>query len=259
MSYFCSNPTHFPIRIASFPKNIGFVRNLRVLDLSKNRLVNLDGIQNCVHLSELYLGNNSLNDSQLRHLVSLSELEVLDLSHNNLRDSKSWTLIESLLKLRILFNNMNEYSTITFKKPSLMLEHIQINDNNLTNIEFSSPKISVISLSLKNNQLSQIKGLANLQSLQNLHCDNNQLVSIESLQQMINVKQITANTNRLTVFNPPQSNTLEVIELSSNQLSNFDFLAICPYIKELKISNNKIRHFPDCPSYFINLVSLDLS
>jgi len=64
--------------------------------------------------------------------------------------------------------------------------------------------------------------------------------------------------NSLTKFIPPTLNHLEILDLSSNQLQNFDFLSDCPFMKKLNISNNKITRLPSCITNFANLTSLNI-
>lgn len=59
-----------------------FAPQLKVLDLSHNRLISLEGLSACYSLKKLNLSYNYVADDQLKHLINLIKLKKIDLSHN---------------------------------------------------------------------------------------------------------------------------------------------------------------------------------
>ncbi|MBN8217248.1 MAG: leucine-rich repeat domain-containing protein [Spirochaetes bacterium] len=66
---------------------IGLFPNLRLLDLSRNLLEDIDEIGELASLEELYLGENRVTDLLL--LSACKRLRILDLSQNRVRDLSS--------------------------------------------------------------------------------------------------------------------------------------------------------------------------
>ncbi len=110
-------------------QGIEFLPNLKLLDLTRNRLESVDVSKNTL-LQELYLGSNELEEldlsqnSQLTHLeVFINEIAELDLSGTP--------------KLENLYANKNDLTKLDLSN-NPMIEEIQVSDNDLE--ELTLPK-----------------------------------------------------------------------------------------------------------------------
>ena len=233
--------------------------NLEFLDLTSNRIINIEGISQCYRLKELYLGYNFLSDEQLEILKNFKDLTVLDISHNHLKDENVTKITESFDKLRILINNSNDFSCIIFEKNSLSLEEIYLDDNKLQKLEFKKPKVAINTLHIKNNNLNDISGLSNLESLKVLAFDNNKLKKIDDLSLLKNLTRVTGSNNNMEKVAFDTRNEIEYIDFAKNELTNIDFLSQCLNINMAYLAGNKILSMSNDESYYMNLVSLDLS
>ncbi len=192
-------------------------------------------------------------------IEGLKELELLDISHNHIKEEGAIKITERLPKLRIFINNMNEYTEIAFQQTSNMLEQIYLDENNLYTLEFHQPKRSMVTLSVKGNNISEIMGINNLPNLENLYCENNKLKNLDVLRYMGGLKILNASSNgTLSILVPPK-NQAERIDLSVNELTNMEFIKECLYLKYLNLSENKLESFLTSSSLFTNLTYLDLS
>lgn len=106
-------------------KGIEHFPNLKVLDLTRNKLSSID-LSGNTKLEQLFLGNNQLETLDVSMLpqlegleVFMNDIEVLDLSHNP--------------KLEVLYANANDFSKLDLTGNSL-LEDVQLSDNQLSDI-----------------------------------------------------------------------------------------------------------------------------
>lgn len=68
--------------------------NLRVLDLSHNGILTIEGLRDLVHLTHLNLSHNKIKS--IEHLQSSVNLEYLDLAHNNITHINDISHIKNL-------------------------------------------------------------------------------------------------------------------------------------------------------------------
>jgi Leucine-rich repeat (LRR) protein len=210
-------------------------------------------------LRELYLAYNYISDEQLTCIEGLKELELLDISHNHIKEEAAISIAEKLPKLRIFINNMNEYTEIVFQQSSNMLEQLYLDENNLYTLEIHQPKRSLATLSIKGNNISEIMGVNNLPNLENLYCENNKLKNLDILRYMGGLKILSASSNGTISILVPPKNQAERIDLSCNELANMEFVKECLHLKYLNLSENKLDTFLSSSGLFSNLTYLDLS
>ena len=221
--------------------------------------MDLEALKNIRRLKELYLAHNYLDCNQFEQLAYLNDLEVLDISHNHLKEQRVIDIIESLNKLRIFINNMNDYTQIIFSHASTSLQQLYLEGNNLSVLEFQRPKISLRMLSVKNNHLSEIIGLNNLESLEQLNTNCNTQTDLDSVRELNSLRILYSENNGLLSYEPMYMTNIEILNLSANKLTHMEFMACCPNIRSLMVSSNKIENLPGFDGVFFNLMLLDLS
>ena len=234
-------------------------KSLLTLNLSRNRLIDLSVLQYLTKLRELHLAYNYIESSQFDYLSYLKSLEIIDISHNHLKEQRIIDIIENMSKLRIFINNMNDYSRIVFTKNSPNLQQIYLEGNSLSTLEFHRPKPALGILSIKGNHLVEVTGLKNLENLEHINCNHNSLVNLAWLRNSSNIKIINAESNELHSFTPNQLPYIEILNLSNNKLQTMDFMAYCPHLKSLIFSGNKLECLPRFNNIFPSLIFLDLS
>ncbi|XP_027929310.1 receptor-like protein 56 isoform X2 [Vigna unguiculata] len=191
--------------------------NLEVIDLSRNYLSNdiLASMEGFTSLKELYLSGNLL-DSDLHFQAlcsSFKNLEVLDLSYNNLNHTDIGSALTGLSSLNSLYLTNSQlswrsiYKNDTFKWP--------------TNLQ----RLSLWSNSLSNKFLSSLRGLPRLQFLD---------LSYNQLEGSLDISENET-------FKWPT--TLRELWLRSNRLSNkfVSYLRDLPHLQFLDLSDNQLE------------------
>ncbi|KAL4273524.1 hypothetical protein GQ457_13G030190 [Hibiscus cannabinus] len=208
-----------------------------------------------VELKSLYLQGNAIagcieNEGGFAKLSILSNLEVLELSENQLNDSIILSLSElsSLRYLSLAFNRLEGSSPNDFQQLSRLvnLETLYLSWNLLTNdILFHISGISSLkNLSLRSNllegKLLHIQGLNNLTNLIYLDLNSNKIESISN-----------QDGTQLRLMK------LEQLDLSGNLFrdNTFSFLEGLPSLKSLDMSTNYLHGSLDIKK-MSNLTSL---
>ncbi|ETN59598.1 leucine rich protein [Anopheles darlingi] len=124
-------------RISSITADPDTVPLLRKLELSQNRLRNIDNISHFEHLEVLELGHNDLRTLDLCVLQRMQRLRLLDLSSNNLALVKSSLGHEKLPALTVLYLNDNRltYLDLGILRAMPALEKLHIANNALVYVD----------------------------------------------------------------------------------------------------------------------------
>lgn len=176
---------------------------LKELDLSYNRLANIDFLNGCPALEVLKLDGNVLKDVQT--LAQLGNLRQLDLSYNHLSNVtplKDLSVLEeltlfhnkisdvsplgSLSALKCLDLRTNMLADITPLKDLVELEMLELSDNNLTQCAVLAGMTKLHTLDLAENKLREVGPFANLTYLTRLNLQNNLIRNISLLTERLN-------------------------------------------------------------------------
>ncbi len=192
-------------------RNISHLTNLRILDLSFNKITKIEGVESLVNLEKLYLSNNRI--SVIENLSSLQKLKVLELGSNRIRRI---TGLEELKKLEELWlgknkienmhdldhyqfphlrqlslqsNRLTEWSTALFTTVAPSLENLYLGSNALPNpaaevLEGLNPE-RLEEIDLSSNKLTEIPAFTRpLHALQELWLNDNQIADTNSFQRL---------------------------------------------------------------------------
>jgi Leucine-rich repeat (LRR) protein len=173
------------------------------------------------NLNALELRNNQI--THIPNIEHLSQLKVLNLSHNNIHS----------LDPSIFF---------------LPLVELHLNDNKIVNIPNDIGFLAcIMKLDLSNNQLLSVPdGLTKLITLTNLNLSNNNIstISLSTFEEMDVLTELTLSNNRITsITNNPFKKSLQsltIMDLKYNQLKKLDLNFFAPKLRELTSSFNKI-------------------
>ncbi|KRH49258.2 hypothetical protein GLYMA_07G143500v4 [Glycine max] len=201
----------------------------------------------------------------------LQNLEVLDLSRNDLDNAAILSCLDGLSSLKSLYLGINIFNTSSFHAFETLssklryLELLDISVNSLTNDIL--PSLGGFT-SLKELYLSDmdlvsdlhIQGLClSLKNLEILDLSANDITSVPS--GLSSLKSLYLSNCLLTsksIFNISRFTSLEILDLSSNQLNeripwHQDWFKL-KKLEELDLSNNKFEG--PLPSSFVNMTSL---
>ncbi len=184
--------------------NIDNLKNIQLLDCSKNELNSIDCKGNA-SMTELYAYNNRLNNidlSQNPNLISVS------LNNNQLSQLK----LAPQNKITILFVSNNKLTAIDVKQCT-----------------------QLATLAFENNQIAQV-ALDN-NTLESIYCKGNLLSNLD-VSKLNNLAMLSCEKNKLTSLILPTSNQLSRIDCYSNQLNDEAITTLCAQLPQ-RASNKK--------------------
>lgn len=156
------------------------------------------------------------NIEDIKGLESLKDLEVLDLSNNEIIKIDGLSNLKKLKQLNLSFNRISE------------IENLE----NLINLK---------ALLLNSNRITEIKGLSNLSVLEILFLSGNRILKIEGLDGLINLKILILPENGISeIENLEDQENLEELNLVHNQIVDLTNIKHLKNLKKLELSENKI-------------------
>lgn len=246
------------------------LKHLEFLDLQLNQIEILkkDSFKGLLHLSVLNLQDNRISEVEDDAFVDLENLQVLQLDRNKIKtlDGDALNGLLAIETLSLSYNlieaiNYDYFSNFTYLQ-QLNLENNRLKQiseelleksTNLKQLDISSNPFETVSskaltsnsleeLYIRNCSLPIIKNLfANLPNLHNLDLSNNALTDI-SLDNFSKLKYLTSlNLSRNSISHIDCGNvsipSLKKLDVSINQLAEFDYVCIIGNLPQLKIIN----------------------
>ena len=195
------------------------IKQLTRLHAWKKGIVNIQGLEFAVNLTELELAGNPIEDiSPLRGLMQLTHL---GLGATNLSVS-DLSLLSTLTSLRYLALWDNQISDISPLASLTSLVGLDLGGNQISDLSPLSKLTDLVELALGDNQISDLSPLSALIELRNLSLSNNPLSDLSPLSNLIN---------------------LEVLELAYCNVSDVSPLAGLVNLRVLKMHHNLTRDF----------------
>lgn len=176
-----------------------YLHNLKFVDLSQNKISNLENLANLTELETVSLNYNQITD--ITPLMNSPKLYNLELGVNQISTLPSF---ENLTNLRILNLSSNQLKDISALKDTPQLTNLSISANNI----------------------SDISVLSECDNLRVFYGESNQLTSIESLRNKTKLEYFDANFNQIKDVTPLSTiPTIRSIKIEENQISDFSSLA----------------------------------
>ena len=202
------------------PDYLSEFRHMTTLELYRNRLTDLSGLQALRNLTSLNLAASQLVD--ISDLQTLSNLTSLDLGYNiKLTDISGLQGLTNLTSLNLSSNQITDLSGLQA----------------LSNLTL---------LNLNSNQLTDISALQGLSNLTYLHLAGYQLTDISALQGLTNLTTLYLNGNQLTDISALQGlSNLTKLYLNYNQLIDISGLQGLSNLTKLDLQYNKIKELPE--------------
>lgn len=208
------NITHLSIKgnsIHSIPEVILNIKHLKVLDLAENSIKHIP-ILNYKYLLSLNLSKNTFNFLDGEAFQNLLNLELLDLSHNELEFLNK----DSFLSTKAGSNYLKK------------LRHLALNNNYIKNIQPQSlmTLTGLEALNLAENYLSDIgsKTFYKLTKIRFLNMERNRIESfaMDELIKMERLKYLYIGFNKLTSIPSRLPISIEWLDVSHNNLETVD-------------------------------------
>ncbi|EIW63579.1 uncharacterized protein TRAVEDRAFT_161932 [Trametes versicolor FP-101664 SS1] len=234
------------------PQSVRHCRTLQRLDLSCNRMTDLDdaGLEKIPQLRHLKLQNNRM-DALPKYFVGMHELRDLNISNNKFKDVPSVVCgLQSLVDLDVSFN------MITVLPQQLgqltQLEHFIIVGNQVSRIpEMFANLRSLRVLDCRRNPIVDISVVCTLPKIEQLLADHNSMHALD-VSFGPSLKELDASHNditQLTLVPGPLGlpYALTTLNLSHAKLSTLDDMALAQLtaLEVLHIDHNSIRSLPE--------------
>lgn len=221
--------------------------DMRELKLANKRLASLHALHEfCSQLEMLDVSHN-----EIRNLVGIPEtVRQLKITNNQLSSLTAWNHLihlqyidvsnngitslapfKNLVHLRSLRADNNQITSLDGIKFHDALLSLRARGNPITELDFESNKLDRLTeLDLKNNKIKRVKGLQHLSSISSLNLEGNQLESFT----------IESSSSEDDDNSPPQPlYALRYLRLDDNKISNLD-IKMMPHLRLLHADRNRI-------------------
>ncbi|CAL6081253.1 leucine-rich_repeat domain-containing protein [Hexamita inflata] len=213
--------------------NLSKFKKLQTLVISKNN-VDLTHIHSISSLTSLYLSYCGLH--QIDQMGSLINLEVLDLSMNQLKYINS---IQQLQKLKDLNIRQNKRIDITPLMYLTNLVKLDLQNCELKSLSAIKPLNSLQDLDLSWNPIIDLTSLQYLLKLTKLSMQYCGLVSICVLRPLANLIELNISHNKIVHIYNHNMVKLKQLQLNQNLISDFTKIELHPYFSDFDISNQE--------------------
>ncbi|CAF0966306.1 unnamed protein product [Brachionus calyciflorus] len=224
--------------------NLTKFKNLKILDLSCNKLTKLENL-NFEKLIELRLFANQIES--IEGLDQLKDLQSLQLQSNKIKslDSKSLNQMKKLEFLRLDQNCIDSIKISDLASCSNLI-YLNVSYNNLESLGFVNCLPNLEELCASNLRVKSLNDLDTnrLKKLTEIDLSNNQL-NDSSLSCFKNIKTLTSlkisNNGLNSISNISQISSLRLLDISQNRVNRLEDLKYLTELETLDASVNQIQ------------------
>jgi hypothetical protein len=229
------------------------------IDLNGRNISQLEGLENLRNLEILIIRNNSILD--VRPLSSLTNLRILDLGYNPIDDLEAANFSE-LSKLNLIELNLDHMvkygqeddesrlSDLSLLSGFLTLETLSLEDNHISDISPLGDLHRLKAVNLKENRLGSLAGLESLSKLEVINLRDNQLVDISSLQHLDNLHYVNLHSNENLEELTPLTGLVNLETLIMRNVPVGDQLSVIGKMTELQRLNLRNCSISDFSTLF---------
>lgn len=228
------------------------LKNLKLLDVSRNNLKAIHNIDSFSKLENLFAAENGLEN--IREIIESApkSLTYLDLSDGKMESPNS-TTFEHLIRLQSLILRNTSLTLTDFNPfdPLGRLLLLDISQNNLANVDFDTLSNTfnfLKELSMADCQISDASQIIRQLSvsLESLDLSRNNLAEFNllTLEPFFNLRYINLSNCNLTGFNTKILRNLQelsVLDLSHNNLHEIDLQWVPVRLEWLNLSSNELN------------------
>lgn len=212
------------------------LQQLKVLDLSQNKIKKIENLDKLIQLQELNLHGNQI--TQVQDLHRLINLKTLCLSYNQITQIQG---LGHLTKLNNLTLQGNKIKQIENLNKLLQLKKLDLHKNQIKKTTNLDKLTELENLNLSKNLIIQIENLDNLVQLKILDLGENNIKKIKGLNKLTQLVILQLQQNHIQDLQPLQNLVkLVKLELSSNQIKDLTPLKNLKLLNQFGIDNNPL-------------------
>jgi len=171
-------------------------------------------------------------------LSELIQLEILNLSTNQIKDISGLKKLKRISNLNLTFNGIDHCNDL--ENMSNML-HLDVSDNYLTDLIFVQNMEKLKSLDARSNRIQDLNPLSRLTNLESLYLSSNKISNITAIETCLNIQRLGMHSNLLKDISPLEKiPKLVYLNLSHNKITNIQSLKKNTNLQELLLRNNQI-------------------
>lgn len=220
------------------PQDVLYFTSISSLDISFNKLIDINFVNNLENLVVLDLSHNHISNFKLT--FQNSKLQKLVLSHNNI----SYIFIQYPLKtLFYLEANHNSITNLDFAFNLPSIQELYLNSNLLTSIEKLEHNSKLQKLAINDNNISDFTPFP-IATLLELDISDNKIKDLHSFAQLSHLQSLKLSNNKISdksLKNSTELRELVNLDISSNPISIPAYiLNFAPNLQTVDISNTNI-------------------
>lgn len=211
---------------------------------------------------ELNLSGNSLDGNFPNAILSLTNLQKLDLSANKISGNvPSLNSLFSLNYLNLSENSLSGDASSIIQSNGLQSLLLGENNFSLSSTNFLSSLSNLENLDFSGFNLNTVPSEINgLSHLKNLNLSNNAISNFSALNGMNSLQEINISSNNLSSLPSEITSltSLKALNISNNNIALFTNLQNLQNLEWLSLENNSIANIPSEISNLQNLIHLNL-
>ncbi len=215
------------------------------------KIKNLEGIQYCTNLTELWLWHNQISDISV--LAGLYNLTGLYIRNNQISDITPLAGLTNLTYIHFWYCQISDISAVA---GLTNLTHIYFWECQISDISAVAGLTNLTTLSFNDNQISDISAVAGLTNLTGLDFSSNQISDISAVAGLNNLTRLNLGSNQISDISAVAGLTnLKELFLNSNyHISDISAVAGLTNLRLLWLDNNRVSDI----SAIANLTNLGI-
>lgn len=201
------------------------LKNIKELNLMRNNIIDTTPLKNSTQLTQIKLSNNKIENIEV--FKNMPNLEKIEINDNKIKTLKGLEHIKKLSTLDVRDNLLENAEPI---KNMESIRNFLGDRNNFTNLD-DFKNIVVGSFSVRKCFIKDISGL-NVKELLSLQIERNQINNIDVLKDATNLQMLEMQNNR-NAWHIPETNNMPSMDLSP--------LKNCKNLVYLDSSGNKVE------------------
>jgi len=170
---------------------------LEHLELEANAIADFSPLTGLTNLTELALGDTGLDDSGLRHLMPLTQLQQLMLSYNAI-------------------------TNLDYLIPLTQLQNVQLRGNAIPVLNGLAYLPNLVMVDFSENTVSDLSPLSDLLNLDSIEADNNLIADLSPLATVTTLEDLQVAANLISDVSPLIGLPITLLDLSDNSIDDTD-------------------------------------